>query len=52
MIIRAHVEMNLVGCRKEDEIEVPDDVDEDEIEEIVKDWLWDQVSFGWEKANG
>lgn len=49
MKVKVYVSMNLVGCERKDTIEFPDDASEDEIEEEVREWMFEQIEWGWEK---
>ena len=39
--------IGLAGAVQRDELEVPDEASEDEIQEIVKDWANNYIDFGW-----
>lgn len=48
---KGHVEMGLVGCKREFEFEVEDDATEDEIEETGRDAMFNIISWGYEEVN-
>ena len=55
MKVKGYVSTGLVGCQREDEVEIPDDELEDLtdaerealIEDYVKDWAFQYVEWGW-----
>lgn len=48
--IKVWSDCGYVGADRHEEIEVPADATEDEIEEEVRDWFFNHNSYGWEKA--
>lgn len=50
MKITVWVSMSLVGCERHDEIEVEDDATEEEIEEAGREWMWEQIEWGYERT--
>lgn len=49
MKIIVTVSMGLVGCKKESEIEVDDDLGDDDIEEIAREEMFTMIEWGWSK---
>jgi hypothetical protein len=45
--IKWWVEMDLVGCEYSGEIEVGADDTDEQIEEVVRDYVFNHVSWGW-----
>lgn len=51
MKIDAHVHMGLVGCTRKFSVEVEDDCTDDEIDEVVRDTMFDGIiEWGWKRA--
>lgn len=50
MKIKCHLETGYVGTYYEDEIEVPDDYTDQEIEEEVSDYMMQNISIWWEHS--
>jgi hypothetical protein len=56
MKVKAFVHLGLAGCTCRESIEIDDDelgeMSEDErgkyIDEIVRDWMFEQIEWGWE----
>lgn len=42
--------MGLVGCKRQEIIDVDDDATDEEIDEIAKDWLFSSVEWSWKKV--
>ncbi len=49
MIIHYHLGTGFAGCDREDEIEMPDNATDEEIEEAVSDAAWNFLSLNWWK---
>lgn len=49
MKVRVWVSMNLVGCVRCDEIEVDDNATEEEVEESVRDWMFEHIEWGYDR---
>lgn len=47
MKIKAFVSMGLVGCKREEIIEVEED---DDIDEAVREWMFNEIEWSWEKV--
>jgi stress-induced morphogen len=55
MNVTAYVSLGLVGCHREAEVEIPDEdieglseVEQERvIEEYVRDWMFQQIDWGW-----
>lgn len=45
--IRVYVSTGIVGSKRTDEIEVPDDADEDTIDEMARDMMFEMIDWGW-----
>lgn len=45
--IKAFVSMGLVGCKREEIIEVEND---DDIDEAVREWMFNEIEWSWEKV--
>jgi hypothetical protein len=41
------ISMSLVGCRKEGWFDLPEDADDEDIEEMVKDAAFEEVEWNW-----
>lgn len=48
MKLKMWIDTGFVGCKYEDELEVPDDITEDECEEEAKVFLHNNILYGWE----
>jgi hypothetical protein len=48
MKVKAWVSMHLVGCERREEIEIEDGTSEDEIEEAVREWMFEQIEWGYD----
>lgn len=49
--VKAYANYGFAGCDMEFEEEFPDDVTDQEIEETMKDLVYQQVDWRYEKAN-
>jgi hypothetical protein len=45
--VEVEVRMSLVGCEKKDIIEFEDGTSDEEIEEICKEWMFDQIEWNY-----
>jgi len=52
MKVEFYVGMNLVKCKQTTTLEVDDDTSDDEISEMLNDWMWNHIDIGWEKIEG
>lgn len=50
MKIRVYVEMGLVGCTKEAEIEVDDDLTEEQIEAEAREAMFEMIDWGYSRV--
>lgn len=48
--IKFAMETDLVGCGSEEIFEFDDDVTDEEIEEELKDWVWNQIDAWYEEV--
>jgi hypothetical protein len=46
--IEAYLSVGLVGCKRNEIFEVEDDATDEEIEEIIKEWVYELVEWGWQ----
>lgn len=49
MRVKAYVNTGFVGCRHEEVLEFEDDATDEEIEEWVREWMYDRIEWGWSK---
>jgi hypothetical protein len=50
MIIYAYVSMGLVGCKRKEEIEIEDEnLTDEDIDDFVKQWMYEQIEWGWSR---
>ncbi len=49
MKIKAIIETGYATCNYEDEFEVSDDITEQEINEMIDEWVNDHISVNWWK---
>lgn len=52
MKIHWELSIGLVGCRRGGTLDVDDDADEKEIEEIVREEVFQHVDWNWEREQG
>lgn len=45
--VKWHLSVGLVGCSQEGEFEIEDDCSDEEIEEAVKDEVFQKLEWGW-----
>lgn len=50
MKIYVHFETSLAGADQDDVLVVPDDATEEEIDEEVREWVFNFISWGWSKT--
>lgn len=50
MKIRVYVSTNYVGSECSDELEVDDDCTDDDLDDIARDWMFEQIEWGWDKV--
>lgn len=48
MKVKFMVGVGYSGCNKEEEIELPDDYTEEDIEKELNEWIWDYIDSGYE----
>lgn len=51
MIIRVRVSTNLVQSETYRDIEVEDDATEEDIEELAREAMFEQIEWSWEKVD-
>jgi hypothetical protein len=44
MKVILYADCNFVGCRQEEEVEVPDDTSDEELRDIAEQFMWDNIS--------
>lgn len=49
MKINVSLSIGFVGAVHEDELELPDDATEDDIDEAAKEWAWNYIDIGWHR---
>ncbi len=42
------ISTGFVGAEHKGEFEVPDDTDDEEIDEIIREEVWEYIHFSWE----
>lgn len=50
-LINVYVRNGLVGCDRRDQIEIEEGMSDDDIDETVKDWMFEQIEWGWSPAD-
>ena len=48
--IKVYVTIGLVGCRREVELDIEDDMTDDEIEELARDTMFEIIEWGWKRV--
>ncbi|QST02551.1 hypothetical protein IMZ31_24180 (plasmid) [Pontibacillus sp. ALD_SL1] len=51
MIYEFRVKTQYVGSQVTEEVELPDDMTEVEVEEAFKEWMFEQLDFNWERKS-
>ena len=47
--ISVYLSIGYSGAEREDTLEIDDDASEDQIEEMVRDWAYDYINWGWQE---
>jgi hypothetical protein len=50
MIVKWHLSTGLSGCDREGEVEIEDDATDDDIEDAVREDMWNFLSLTWQKV--
>lgn len=50
--IRWHLHIGLTGCDRGGEIEVADNATDEEIDEEIRDAVFEHIEWHWEPSNG
>ena len=45
--IQVYLQVGLAGCDRNETLEVDEDLSDDEISEIVQDWAYNYIDYGW-----
>jgi hypothetical protein len=45
--IRCHLSIGLVGCKRETVIEVEADLSDDDINDVVREWVDERIEWDW-----
>lgn len=49
--VKVWINTGFAGAKHQDVFEFDDDVTDDEIDEEVKDWLFNKIEYGWVKLD-
>ena len=49
MNVRFTLDTDLLGCHFEDDVTLPDDYTDEQIQAAAKDWAWERIELTWEK---
>lgn len=49
MKVKAYVTMGLVGCKREEILDLDDDLSDEDIDESVKEWMFNVIEWSWKK---